>query len=101
MFKYRPFQSLNYVQVYDIYKSEVYTYNSQVGLNKTATYEFRDILCRYGFNDIWISQDVVDEDNFLCEFIKQRIIDCFVSEAVANSLATILTQKIYVLEIAK
>jgi hypothetical protein len=41
-------------------------------------------LCRYGFNDILISQDVVDEDNFLCEFIKQRIIDCFVSEAVAN-----------------
>jgi hypothetical protein len=26
--------------------------------------------------------DVVDEDKFLCEF-KQRVIDCFVSEAVA------------------
>jgi hypothetical protein len=36
----------------------------------------------FGFNDIWISQDVVDEDKFLCEF-KQRVIDCFVSEAVA------------------
>jgi hypothetical protein len=32
----------------------------------------RDILCRYDFNDIWISQDVV-EDKFLCEF-KQRVI---------------------------
>ena len=41
-----------------------------------------DILWRNGFNDIWISQDVVNEDNFLCEF-KQRVIDCFVSEAVA------------------
>jgi hypothetical protein len=35
-----------------------------------------------GFNDIWISQDVVDEDKFVCEF-KQRFIDCFVSEPVA------------------
>ena len=40
-----PFQSLNYVHVYDIYKSEVYTYNSQVGLNKTATYEYH--ICIY------------------------------------------------------
>jgi hypothetical protein len=55
-----PFQSLTYVHVYNIYKSEVYTYNSH----------------------IWISQDVVDEDKFLCEF-KQRVIDCFVSQAVA------------------
>jgi hypothetical protein len=48
-------------------------------LNKKFNWpgNIRDILCRYGFNDIWISQDVVDEDNFLCEFIKQRIIDCF------------------------
>ena len=34
-----------------------------------------DSMCKYIFNDIWISQDVV-------EFM-QRVIDCFVSEAVA------------------
>jgi hypothetical protein len=53
-------------------------------LNKKFNWagNIRDILCRYGFNDIWISKDVVDEDNCLCEF-KQRVIDCFVSEAVA------------------
>jgi hypothetical protein len=38
-------QSLNYVHVCDIYKSEVYTYNSQVGLNKIATYEYH--ICIY------------------------------------------------------
>jgi hypothetical protein len=39
-------------------------------LNKKFNWpgNIRDTLCRYGFNDIWISQDVVDEDNFLCEF---------------------------------
>ena len=41
-----PFQSLNYVHVYDIYKSKVYTYNSQVGLNKTATYEYHICICK-------------------------------------------------------
>ena len=48
-------------------------------LNKkfNCAVNIRDILCRYGFNDILISQDVVDEDKYLCE-IKQRVIDCFV-----------------------
>ena len=31
--------------IYNIYKSEVYTYNSQVGLNKTAIYEYH--ICIY------------------------------------------------------
>ena len=58
--------------------------SSHKKLNKKFNWagNIRDILCRYGFNDIWISQDVVDEDKSLCEF-KQRVIDCFVSEAVA------------------
>jgi hypothetical protein len=37
---------------------------------------------KHSIVDIWISQNVVDADKFLCEF-KQRVIDCFVSEAVA------------------
>ena len=48
----------------------------------------RDILCKYGFNDIWISHNVCNVDKILHEF-KQRAIDCFVSEAVSfyeNSL---------------
>ena len=53
-------------------------------LNKKFNWagNIRGILCRYGFNDIWISQDVVDEENFLYEF-KQRVIYCFVSDSVA------------------
>jgi hypothetical protein len=52
--------------------------------NSSSIHEpLQKFMCRwYGFNDIWISQDVVDEDKFVCEF-KQRFIDCFVSEAVA------------------
>ena len=48
-------------------------------LNKKFNWagNIRDIPCRYGFNDIWISQDV-NEDKFLCES-KQRVIDCFVA----------------------
>lgn len=38
-------------------------------------------MCKYGFNYIWISQNVCNVDNILHEF-KQRVIDCFVSEAV-------------------
>ena len=51
--------------------------SSHKKLNKKFNWagNFRDILCRYGFNDIWISQNVVGEDKFLCEF-KQRVIDC-------------------------
>ena len=58
--------------------------SSHKKLNKKFNWadNIRDILCRYSFNDIWISQDVVDEDKFLFEF-KQRVIDCFVNEAVA------------------
>ena len=44
--------------------------------------KIRDILCKYGFNDIWISQNVCNVDKFLHEF-KQRVIDCFVREAVS------------------
>jgi len=42
----------------------------------------RDILCKYGLNDIWISQNVCNVDKCLHEF-KQRVIDCFVREAVS------------------
>ena len=58
--------------------------SSHKKLNKKFNWadNIRDILCRYNFNDIWISQDIVDEDKFLFEF-KQRVIDCFVNEAVA------------------
>ena len=57
--------------------------SSHKKLNKKFNWagNIRDILCRYCFNDIWNSQDVVDVDKFLCEF-KQRVIDGFVSEAV-------------------
>jgi hypothetical protein len=41
--------------------------SSHKNLNKKFNWagNIRDILCRYGFNDIWISQDVVDADTFL------------------------------------
>jgi hypothetical protein len=48
--------------------------SSHKKLNKKFNWagNIRDILCRYGFNHIWISQDVVYEDKFACEF-KQRV----------------------------
>ena len=41
--------------------------SSHKKLNKKFNWadNIRDILCRYNFNDIWISQDIVDEDKFL------------------------------------
>jgi hypothetical protein len=59
--------------------------SSHKKLNKKFNWasNIRDILCRYGFNDIWISQDVVDEDKFLCEF-KQRVIAFFEDSPKCN-----------------
>ena len=41
--------------------------------------KIRDILCRYGFNYIWLSQNVCNVELFLLQF-KQRIVDIFISE---------------------
>ena len=30
--------------------------------------KIRDILCKYGFNHVWLSQNVVNEDIFMLEF---------------------------------
>jgi hypothetical protein len=40
------------------------------------------ILCKYGFNHVWLSQNVVNEDIFMLEF-KQRVIDTFLNEAIS------------------
>ena len=44
--------------------------------------KIRDILCKYGFNLVWLSQNVVNEDIFMLEF-KQRVIDTFLNEAIS------------------
>ena len=44
--------------------------------------KIRDILCKYGFNHVWLSQNVVNEDIFMLEF-KQRVIDTFLNEAIS------------------
>jgi hypothetical protein len=36
--------------------------------------KIRDVLCKYGFNHVWLSQNVVNEDIF-----KQRVIDTFLN----------------------
>ena len=49
-------------------------------LNKGC--KIRDILCKYGFNHVWLSQNVVNEDIVMLEF-KQRVIDTFLNEAIS------------------
>jgi hypothetical protein len=59
--------------------------SSQRTFNQKSNWasNIRDILCKYGVNDIWISQNVcINVDKFLHEF-KQRVIDCFLSDAVS------------------
>ena len=59
--------------------------SSQRTFNQKSNWasNIRDSLCKYGFNDIWISQNVcINVDKCLHEF-KQRVIDCFLSEAVS------------------
>ena len=59
--------------------------SSQRTFNQKSNWasNIRDSLCRYGFNDIWISQNVcINVDKCLHEF-KQRVIDCFLSDAVS------------------
>ena len=43
--------------------------------------KIRDILCKYGFNHVWLSQNVVNEDICMLEF-KQRVIDTLLNEAI-------------------
>ena len=64
--------------------SETMFESSQRKFNHKSNWagNIRDILCKYGLNDIWISQNVCNVDKFLHEF-KQRVIDCFLSEAVS------------------
>jgi hypothetical protein len=52
--------------------------------------KIRDILCKYGFNHVWLSQNVVNEDIFMLEF-KQRVIDTFLIEAVLSSFSKSLS----------
>ena len=42
-------------------------------------YKIREILCKYGFNYIWLSQNVSNVDLFLLQ-LKQRMVDTFISE---------------------
>jgi hypothetical protein len=44
--------------------------------------KLRDILCKYGFIHVWLSQNVVNEDIFMLEF-KQRVIDTFLNGAIS------------------
>jgi hypothetical protein len=42
----------------------------------------RDILCKYGFNHVWLSQNFVNRDIFMLEY-KQRAIDKFSNESIS------------------
>ena len=44
--------------------------------------KIRDLLCKYGFNDVWLAQNVVNSKVFLSEF-KQRVIDNYISDALS------------------
>jgi hypothetical protein len=44
--------------------------------------KIQDILCKYGFNHVWLSQNVVNEDIFMLEF-KPRVIYTFLNEAIS------------------
>ena len=44
--------------------------------------KIRDILYRYGFSDVWLSQSVVNTKLFLNEF-KQRVIDNYIVEGLS------------------
>ena len=59
----------------DMFESSVVKHNDK--LNWTC--KVRDILFKYGFHNIWISQYVNHVDFFICEF-KQRMKDNFISE---------------------
>ena len=41
-----------------------------------------DILCKYGFNHVWLSQNVASKDIFMLEF-RQRVIDTFLIETIS------------------
>ena len=44
--------------------------------------KIRDLLCNYGFNYVWLTQNVINEDVFISEF-KQRVTDRFICEATS------------------
>ena len=44
--------------------------------------KIRDLLCNNGFNYVWLSQNVINEDGLIAEF-KQRITDKFITEATS------------------
>ena len=53
-------------------------------INKTGDVKY-EIFCvntMCGFNHIWLSHNVVNEDIFMLEF-KQRVIDTFLNEAIS------------------
>ena len=61
----------------DMYESTCLKLNDK--LNWSC--KIRDILYRYGFNDVWLSQSVVNTKLFLNEF-KQRVIDNYIAEGL-------------------
>ena len=62
----------------DMYESSCVKPNDK--LNQSC--KVRDILCKYGFSDVWFSQRVRNSQLFLSEF-KQRVIDNYISEGLS------------------
>ena len=62
--------------------------------------KIRDILCKYGFIHVWLSQNVVNEDIFMLEF-KQRVINTFLNEAISflKNRQHIISISIYIMTI--
>ena len=50
--------------------------------NMNWTCKIKDILFRYGFQDVWLRQNVLNIDHFICEF-KHRVRDSFITEAIS------------------
>jgi hypothetical protein len=59
----------------DTFESSVVKHNDKLN----CACRVRDILFKYGFHNIWISQYVIHVDFIICEF-KQRMKDNFISE---------------------
>ena len=62
--------------------------------------KIRDILCKYGFSHVLLSQNAVNEDMFMLEF-KQRVIDTFLNEAISflKNRQNVISISIYMMTI--
>jgi hypothetical protein len=74
---------INYLQD-DLNKIAYYDHHGYIQYNIDKlnwSCNIRDILYRYGFNDVWLSQRVVNTKLFLNEF-KQIVIDNYIAEGL-------------------